>query len=148
MRRRSHSKAIAALAEIERTRAGFAQEREAILAAAREAAERARTARLDEAAKEAAALAAAQGGDREGSRALAEKAWAERASRLAVEIAGTPRRPPRWPSGARRIPGLAAQGNSGSAGSGAAGRGGEWRRSRSDQRDAARRRTTRNAIAS
>ena len=53
------SQATAALAEIERTRAGFAQEREAILAAAHEAAERARAARLDWRAKEAAALEAA-----------------------------------------------------------------------------------------
>src|SRR5664279_5826326 len=46
------SEEIAALAEIERTRAGFAREREAILAAAHETAEKARSARLDEAAKE------------------------------------------------------------------------------------------------
>ena len=43
-------------AEIERTRAGFAQEREAILAAAHEAAEAGQAARLAEAAQEAAAL--------------------------------------------------------------------------------------------
>ena len=48
------SEATTALAEIEQTRAGFAQEREAILAAAHEAAERARAALLEEAAKEAA----------------------------------------------------------------------------------------------
>ena len=53
------SQATAALAEIERTRAGFAQERDAILAAAHEAAEQARAARLAEAAKEAASLEAA-----------------------------------------------------------------------------------------
>src|SRR5271167_995647 len=50
------SEATAALAEIARTRAGFAQEREAILTAAHEAAEQARTARLAEAAKAATAL--------------------------------------------------------------------------------------------
>src|SRR5476651_2521037 len=46
--------ATAALAEIERTRAGFAQEREAILAAAHEVAERARVARLEEVARQTA----------------------------------------------------------------------------------------------
>src|SRR5450755_323750 len=53
------SEATAALAEIERTRAGFAKEREAILAAAHEAAERARATRLAEAEKEAQSLEAA-----------------------------------------------------------------------------------------
>ena len=53
------SEATAALAEIERTRAGFAQEREAILAEAHAAAERARAARLEVVAKEAASLEAA-----------------------------------------------------------------------------------------
>ena len=81
------SQATAALAEIERTRAGFAREREAILAAAHEAAEQARTARLDEAAKEAASLEAAAKAAIEKEKAAADKAWAERASRLAVEIA-------------------------------------------------------------
>ena len=82
------SQATAALAEIERTRAGFAQEREAILAAAHEEAERARTGRLDEAAKEAAALEAAARAVIEEEKEAADKAWAERASRLAVHIAG------------------------------------------------------------
>src|SRR5450432_3984776 len=58
----ARGQATAALAEIERTRAGFAQEREAILAAAHDAAERAREARLAEAAKEAASLEAAARG--------------------------------------------------------------------------------------
>src|SRR5450755_3949180 len=47
-----------ALAEIERTRAGFDKERETIIAAAHEAAEQARTALLAAAAKESAALEA------------------------------------------------------------------------------------------
>jgi F-type H+-transporting ATPase subunit b len=79
--------AIAALAEIELTRAGFAREREAILAAAHEAAEQARTARLDETAKEAVSLKADAKAAIEREKALADKVWAERASRLAVEIA-------------------------------------------------------------
>jgi len=81
------SQAIAALAEIEQTRAGFAREREVILAAAHEAAELARTARLDEAAKEAAALLAEAKTAMEKEKALADKTWSERASHLAVEIA-------------------------------------------------------------
>jgi F-type H+-transporting ATPase subunit b len=76
-----------AAAMIERTRAGFAREREEILAEAHEAAERARTARLDEAAKEAASLEADARSAIEKEKAGADKVWAERASRLAVEIA-------------------------------------------------------------
>lgn len=81
------SQAIAALAEIEQTRAGFAREREVILAAAHEAAELARTARLDEAAKEAAAIIVEAKTAMEKEKALADKTWSERASHLAVEIA-------------------------------------------------------------
>lgn len=81
------SQAIAALAEIEQTRAGFAREREAILAAAHEAAEQTRTARLDEAAKEAASLEADAKAAIEKEKALAGKVWADRASRLSIEIA-------------------------------------------------------------
>src|ERR1700685_2533981 len=51
--------AVAALAEIEKTRAGVARGREAILGAARDDAKRAHSACLDEAAKEASALEAA-----------------------------------------------------------------------------------------
>lgn len=79
--------ATASLADIERTRAGFAREREAILSAARETAEQAHAARLTDAAKEAASLEAAArkaiGKEKEAD----AKAWAERSSRLAVEIA-------------------------------------------------------------
>lgn len=81
------NEACAALAEIERTRAGFAQEREAILAAAHEEAERERAARLQETAKEAASLQAAARAAMLKEQASAEKAFADRASRLAVEIA-------------------------------------------------------------
>ncbi len=79
--------ADAALAEIKRTRAGFAGEREAILAAAQEAAEQETAARRDEAAKQAAAIEAAARAAIESEREEAEKAWAERAARLAVQIA-------------------------------------------------------------
>jgi F-type H+-transporting ATPase subunit b len=81
------SQATAALAEIERTRAGFAQEREAMLDAAYEAAERARTARLDEVEKETASLQTTARAAIEKEKEAADKARAERASRLAVEIA-------------------------------------------------------------
>ena len=76
-----------ALGEIERTRAGFAKERETILATAHEEAERARTARLDEAAKEVAVLEAAAKSAIEKEKEAVEKVWTERSSRLAVEIA-------------------------------------------------------------
>lgn len=82
-----NAKATAALAEIETTRTGFAQERDAILATAHAAAEQARTARLDDAAKEAASLQTAAKMAIETEKAEADKAWAEQASRLAVEIA-------------------------------------------------------------
>ncbi len=80
--------ADAALAQIERTRAGFAGEREAILAAAQEEAEREAALRRDEAAKQAASFEAAARAAIESERAAAERAWAEQAARLAVEIAG------------------------------------------------------------
>ena len=63
------------------------EERDAILAAAHQAAEQARTARLAEVTKEAAALETAAKAAIETEKADVDKAWAERASRLAVEIA-------------------------------------------------------------
>jgi F-type H+-transporting ATPase subunit b len=81
------SEADAALAGIERTRAGFAGEREAILAAAREVAERETAARREEAAKQVAAIEAAGRAAIESEGQAAERAWAERAAHLAVEIA-------------------------------------------------------------
>ena len=81
------SQATGAFAEIERTRAGFDREREAIIAAAHEAADQVRKALLASAAKEAAAMEASARATIEKERNAAEKAWAERASRLAVEIA-------------------------------------------------------------
>jgi F-type H+-transporting ATPase subunit b len=79
--------AVAALAEIEKTRAGFAREREAILGAARGDAKRAHTACLDKAAKEASALETAAKARIEKEGLNADKAWADHASRLAVDIA-------------------------------------------------------------
>jgi F-type H+-transporting ATPase subunit b len=81
------NEAAAALAEIERTRAGFANEREVILAAAHEAAERVRAGRLEELEKEAASLQAAARATIKKEKDATDKAWAERATRLAVEIA-------------------------------------------------------------
>jgi F-type H+-transporting ATPase subunit b len=80
--------ATAALAEIERTRAGFTKEREAILTEAHAAAETARAARLAEAEQEARSLEAAARATIEKEKQAVDKAWAERASRLAVDIAG------------------------------------------------------------
>lgn len=76
------------LAEVERTRAGFEKERETIIAAAHEAAEQGRMALLASAAKEAAALQVSARTAFEKEKSAAEQAWAERANRLAVEIAG------------------------------------------------------------
>lgn len=79
--------AAAALAEIEHTRAGFAEEREAILAASHAAAERARAALLEQADMDIAARNAAANEAIEKQRKAAEKAWAERAGQLAITIA-------------------------------------------------------------
>ena len=79
--------ATAALAEVEQTRAGFAAEREAILADARTAAEQIRTVRLDEATKEATAVGAAAKAALAKEAAAAEAAWAERSGRLAIDVA-------------------------------------------------------------
>ena len=81
------AEAAAALAEIARTRAGFAHERDALQRAARETAEQAHATRVQDAAKEAAALEAAANAAIARDNAAAEKAWADRASRLAVDIA-------------------------------------------------------------
>jgi len=81
------SESTAALAEIEKTRAGFAQERDKILAAAQDDAEAARTARLAKAEAEAAALQAAATTGIEKNKQAADAAWSAMASKLAVEIA-------------------------------------------------------------
>lgn len=80
--------AAAALADVEKTRAGFRAERDAILAKARKDAEQLRTTRLAEAAEEAKAAAAAAKAAIAKDREAADRRWTEQASQLAVEIAG------------------------------------------------------------
>jgi F-type H+-transporting ATPase subunit b len=82
------SQATDALTEIERTRAGLEKERETIIAAAHEAAEQGRISLLASAAQEAATLQVSARTVIEREQNAAEQAWAERANRLAVEIAG------------------------------------------------------------
>ena len=81
------AEAAAALADIERTRSGFARERDAILAAAQKTAEQAHAALVLRAAKEAASLEAAAKAAVAKEKEAAEKAWADRASHLAIDIA-------------------------------------------------------------
>jgi|SRR5580658_217688 F-type H+-transporting ATPase subunit b len=81
------AQAAAALADIEKTRAGFAAERAAILAAAEADAAQARTAGLDEAARTAAALRAAAEAALAEEKKAAEQEWGVRANRLAIDIA-------------------------------------------------------------
>ena len=80
--------ATEALAQIEQTRAGFAAEHDAILAAAHDTAEQARVASLADATKAASALEAAAKAAIEQEKTATEKAWADRASLLAIDIAG------------------------------------------------------------
>lgn len=82
------AQATAAAAEIEQTRAGFAKEREAILAAAHVEAETTRAGLLAEARQQAASIeTAAKAAIEQANRAAAD-AWQERSARLAVAIAG------------------------------------------------------------
>jgi F-type H+-transporting ATPase subunit b len=81
------SQATEALAEFARIRAGFDEERKIIVAAAHETAERESKELLASAAKAAAALLTSATAAIAMERDAAEKAWTERASRLAVEIA-------------------------------------------------------------
>lgn len=81
------AKADAALADVEKTRAGFAEEREAILAAAHKEAEAAHAARLAEAETEAAALETAAKRSIDKAKTAQAAAWAEQSSALAVAIA-------------------------------------------------------------
>jgi F-type H+-transporting ATPase subunit b len=81
------TEATAGLAAIETTRAGFAQERDAILTAAQTAAEQAKVAQLKETAKEVAVLEATAKATIEKEKNATEKAWAGRSSALAVDIA-------------------------------------------------------------
>ncbi len=83
-----HAEAEAALTAIAATRAGFAAERDAILAAARTEAEHLRTAALATTAQEAATLQTEARAAIEREKSAIELAWAKRANLLAVEIAG------------------------------------------------------------
>lgn len=82
------SQAADALAEIERTRAGFEKERETIIAAAHKTAEQMHTALLASAASEVATLEASARAVIAKEQDAAKAAWAEQANLLAVEIAG------------------------------------------------------------
>ncbi len=81
------AEAAKAMDGIAATRAGFAKEREAILDAARADAEREHATRMEQAKTEASALNAAAKVQVAKDAAAVEKAWTDRASRLAVEIA-------------------------------------------------------------
>jgi F-type H+-transporting ATPase subunit b len=81
------NQATAALAEIEKTRAGLTQEGEKLLAAAHDAGELARSACLAQAETDAAKLVAAAKEAIEKESAATEKAWAERSGQLAIDIA-------------------------------------------------------------
>lgn len=81
------SAATAALAANQQMRAHFDQERDAMLNAAREAAEQARNDILKEAAKAADALQSAAKEEIDKERQAADEVWAEKASHLAVDIA-------------------------------------------------------------
>ena len=82
------ARANAALAAAETARAGLAGERRDMLAAAAGEAAGIRTAALAKASEEAAAAQAASAASIAHDRLDAEKAWTERSSRLAVDIAG------------------------------------------------------------
>ncbi len=82
------TKAAAALAEVEKTRTGFAGERDKVLADAHKAAADAHAASLDDAGKQAAALLAAAKVSVAKEEADAGQAWAGRSSQLAIDIAG------------------------------------------------------------
>lgn len=80
-------KAAAALADVERTRAGFAKERETILADAHKAADTAAAVVLAKAKSDADALQTAAKGDIAKDAKVQETAWADRSVDLAVDIA-------------------------------------------------------------
>jgi F-type H+-transporting ATPase subunit b len=84
----TQAKAEAGLAAVAATRIGFAKEHDAILADAHTKAEQARTATLDAAARDVAAREIAAKTAIEKQRSDAEQVWSDRASQLAVTIAG------------------------------------------------------------
>jgi F-type H+-transporting ATPase subunit b len=84
----AQDKADAAMSGIAQTRAGFAQEHDAIVAEAHHAAEQAKAQALAEAVKTEAAQQEATRAALAQEDADAQSAWSHRASQLAVEIAG------------------------------------------------------------
>ena len=82
------AQAVTALADIALTRAGFGKERDDILAAAHDDAEKARATRLAEAEKKAVSLRTAATTAAAEEKDASEKAWNGRASDLSVAIAG------------------------------------------------------------
>ena len=84
----AQDKATAAMTDIAATRAGFAHEHDAILAAAHAEAETAGKATLDAAVKEAQVQTAAAHAATLAEHDAAEAAWTDCASQLAVQIAG------------------------------------------------------------
>ena len=85
--RAARDEAKTALADIDRTRGGFASERDKILADAGAESERASAAKLAEAAQQAAELIAAAKAGIVKDQDAAARAWASRSSDLAVDIA-------------------------------------------------------------
>ncbi len=81
------AKADAALADVEKTRTGFAKEREAILSAAHTEAEMVHSARIAEAETEAAAIQSAAKTAIAKDKKAEATAWADRPSDLAIVIA-------------------------------------------------------------
>ncbi|MDB5828798.1 MAG: atpF [Variovorax sp.] len=81
------AQAAAALADIARTRAGFAQERDTILADARAAAELAHTARMEAATQQATDIEADAHAAAAKEKMASEGAWRDSASGLAIDIA-------------------------------------------------------------
>lgn len=86
--RATRAKAVAALADVEKTRAGFAKERESILGDAHKAADAARATILAKAQTDAEALQSAAKAAIEKDRKTQEGAWAECSADLAIDIAG------------------------------------------------------------
>ncbi len=84
----SRTRGEAALADIAKTRAGFAAERKAILEAAHSAADQEASSMRADASKQAAALIAAARSEIEKDRTDSEAAWTSRSSEVAVTIAG------------------------------------------------------------
>ena len=79
--------AASAVDDVAKTRAGFASERDAIMADAHKAADQARAARLAEATKEATAVAEAAQAKIALEKTAADKVWHDTSSQLAVDIA-------------------------------------------------------------